>query len=110
MYIKHTHQQLTTKYSTNYADLLVIVTSHGSLAITNHWLQEAIQSMAHKIVSHIQNLHQEQANTNLRSSKPLEASMNKREVAWLAIYKLDIRIHHHVPSVALIRVRPCRGY
>ena len=26
---------LTTKYSTNYANFLVIVTSHGSLAITN---------------------------------------------------------------------------
>jgi len=28
----------------------VIVASHGSLAITNLWLQETIQSMAHRIV------------------------------------------------------------
>jgi len=28
----------------------VIVASHGSLAITNPWLQETIQSMAHNIV------------------------------------------------------------
>ena len=35
---------------TNHANLLVIVVSHGSLAITNPWLQETIQSMAHKII------------------------------------------------------------
>jgi len=40
----------TTNCSTNHANLLVIVVSHGSLAITNHWLQETIQSMAHKII------------------------------------------------------------
>jgi len=67
--------QLTTKCSTHYADFLVIVASHGSLAITSPWLHEAIQSMAHKMVPHIQNLHREQANTNLSSSKPLEESM-----------------------------------
>jgi len=31
--------------------------------------------MAHKMVPHIQNLYQEQANTNLRSSKLLKVSM-----------------------------------
>ena len=67
--------QLTTKCSTNHANLLVIAASHGSLAITSPWLQEIIKSMAHKMVPHIQNLHQEQANINLRSSKPLEVSM-----------------------------------
>ena len=41
---------LTINCSTNYANLLVIVASHGSLVITNPWLQESIQSMAHKIV------------------------------------------------------------
>ena len=41
---------LTTNYFTNYANLLVIVVSHGSLAITSPWLQEAIQSVAHKKV------------------------------------------------------------
>ena len=40
---------LTTNCSTNHANLLVIVASHGSLAITNPWLQETIQSMIHKI-------------------------------------------------------------
>jgi len=67
--------QLTTKCSTNHANLLVIVSSHESLAITTPWLQEAIQSMTHKMFPHIQNMHQEQANIHLRSSKPLEASM-----------------------------------
>jgi len=37
------------------ANFLVIVASHGSLAITNHCLlQETIQSMVHKMVLHIQ--------------------------------------------------------
>jgi len=44
---------LTTMYSTNHANLSMIVASHGSLAVTNHWLQETFQSMAHKIVLHI---------------------------------------------------------
>ena len=66
---------LTTNCSTKHANLLVIVASHGSLAITSSWFQETIQSMAHKMVPQIQNLHQEQATTNLRSSKLLEASM-----------------------------------
>ena len=41
---------LTTNCSTNHANLLVIVASHGSLSITTPWLQETIKSMAHKIV------------------------------------------------------------
>ena len=44
----------TTNCSTNHANLLVIVASHGSLVITNPWLQETIQSMANKMVHHIQ--------------------------------------------------------
>ena len=64
--------------------------------------------MTHKIVPHIQNLHQEQANTNLRSLKPLEVSMKKEGVNLVS--KLDVRIHHHEPSIALARARPCRCY
>ena len=45
---------LTTNCSTNHANLLVIVISHGSLAITSLWLQETIQSMAIKMILHIQ--------------------------------------------------------
>ena len=41
---------LITNCSTNHANLLVIVALHGSLAITNPWLQETIHSMAHKKV------------------------------------------------------------
>ena len=48
---------LTTNCSTNHANVSVIVASHGSLAITNPWLQETIQSMAHKIVFYIQITH-----------------------------------------------------
>jgi len=45
---------ITTMYSTNHGNLLVIVDSHGSLAFTNLWLQETFQSIVHKIVLHIQ--------------------------------------------------------
>jgi len=45
---------LTTNCSTNHANLLVIVASHGNLAIIDPWLQETIQSMTHKIVLYIQ--------------------------------------------------------
>jgi len=44
---------LTTNYSTNHVNLLVIVTSHGSLGFTNSWFQEILQSIVHKIVLHI---------------------------------------------------------
>jgi len=48
---------LTTNRSTNHANLLVIVASHGSLTITSPWLQETIQSMSHKIVLNIHITH-----------------------------------------------------
>jgi len=41
---------LTTNCSANHANLLVIVASYGSLAITNPWVQEMKQSLAHNIV------------------------------------------------------------
>ena len=41
---------LTIRYSTNHANLFVIVASRVSLAITNPWLQETFQSMKHKII------------------------------------------------------------
>ena len=42
---------LTTNYSTNLTNhLLVIFASYGYLAVTSPWLQETIQSMAHKKV------------------------------------------------------------
>ena len=67
---------LTTKCSTNHANLLVIVASHGSLAITNSWLlQEKVQSMAHEIGYSHSNMHWEQANVNIRTSKLLEECM-----------------------------------
>ena len=50
---------LTTNDFTNHANILVIVASQGSLAIISPRLQETIQSMVHKMVPHIQNLHQE---------------------------------------------------
>ena len=54
---------LTTNCSTNHANLLVIVASHGSLAITSPWPQETIQSMAHKIV------HQHPNHTSIPPNK-----------------------------------------
>jgi len=47
---------LTTNWSTNHANLLVIIASHGSLAITSPWLHQTIQSMAHKKVLSYSNL------------------------------------------------------
>ena len=62
---------LTTNCSTNHANFLVIVASHGSLAITNPWLQETMQSMAHKIALHIQThpFHTSKVQATIRSSK-----------------------------------------
>ena len=40
--LKENSWLLTTNCFTNHANLLVIVASHGSLAITNHWVQETI--------------------------------------------------------------------
>ena len=62
---------LTTNCSTNYANLLVIVTSHGSLTITSPWLQETIQSMSHKkVLSHsYTSILQNKLQATIRSSK-----------------------------------------
>ena len=64
---------LTINCSTNYANLLVIVASHESLAITNPWLQETIQSMAHKIVLPHSNtsIPQNKLQVTIRSLKPV---------------------------------------
>ena len=63
----------TTNCFTNHANLLVIVASHGSLAITSPWLQETIQSMTHKIIlshsNHTSILHNKLQAT-IRSSIP----------------------------------------
>ena len=64
----------TTNYSTNHANLLVIVTSHGSLAITNPWLQETMQNMTHKIVllySNNTSIPHNKLQATIRSSKPV---------------------------------------
>ena len=65
---------LTTNYSTNHANLSVIVASHESLAITNPWLQETIQSMALKIVLlHSNNtfIPHNKLQVTIKSSKPV---------------------------------------
>jgi len=52
----------------------VIVASHGSLIITNPWLQETIQSMAHKIVllySNNTSIPHNKLQGTIRSSKPV---------------------------------------
>ena len=49
-----------------------MVASHGSLAITNPWLQETIQSMAHKkVLPHSNNtsMPQNKLQATIRSSK-----------------------------------------
>ena len=65
---------LTTNCFTNHANLLVIVISHESLAITNHWLQETIQSMAHKkVLPHSNNtsIPHNKLQGIIKSSKPV---------------------------------------
>ena len=51
----------------------MIVASHGSLAITNPWFQGTIQSIAHKIVLHIQTHpnHTIKIQATTKSSKPI---------------------------------------
>ena len=52
----------------------MIVSSHGSLAITNPWIQETIQSMAHKIVllhSNNTSIPHNKLQATIRSSKPV---------------------------------------
>ena len=74
--IKENSWLLTTNCSTNHANLLVIVTSHRSLAITSPWLQEMIQSMAHKIVLlHSNNtfIPHNKLQATIKSSKPVRS-------------------------------------
>ena len=65
---------MATNYQllTNHANLLVIVASHGSLAITSPWLQETIQNMAHKIVllhSNNTSISHDKLKATIKSSK-----------------------------------------
>ena len=67
---------MATNYQlpTNHANLLVIVASHGSLAITNPSLQETIQRMAHKIVllhSNNTSIPHNKLQAIINSSKPV---------------------------------------
>ena len=73
---------LTINCSTNHANLLVIVVSHGSLTITNPWLQEIIQSMAQKIVFHIQThtFHKASCKILLDHQNQVEMGMNKENI------------------------------
>ena len=52
----------------------MIVVSHGSLIITNPWLQETIQSMTHKIIhlhSNNTTIPQNKLQVTIRSSKSI---------------------------------------
>ena len=68
---------LPTNCSTNHVNLLVIVNSHGSLAITNPWFQETIQSMAHQVIHHIQTypFHKTSCKLLLDHQNQVEVSM-----------------------------------
>jgi len=85
---------LTTNCSTNYANLLAIVASHGSLTITNHLLQETIQSMAHKIVHQYSNtsIPHNKLHVTIRSSKPSKGEHEIKktlQVSLLVGYMLE---------------------
>ena len=108
---------LTTKYSTNHANLLVIFVSHGSLA--SLWLQETIQSMAHKIVllhSNNTSIPHNKLQSTIKSSKPVRGEHEIKKTLqvsklWVRCQKCqNVRVHYHEPSMALARARPCRGY
>ena len=75
--MKENSWQLTTNCSTNHANLLVIVVSHRFLAITNPWIQETIQSVAHKIVL----LHSNNTSIPLTSCKLLLNHQDRLEVS-----------------------------
>ena len=84
---------LTTNCSTNHVNLLVIVVSHGSLAITSPWLQEVTQSMTHKIVHQHSNhtsIPHNKLQATIRSSKPVRGEHEIKKT--LQVTKLVIRM------------------
>ena len=90
--IKEISWLLTTNCFTNYANFLVIVASHGSFAITSPWLQEALQSMAHKIVhKHSNNafIPHNKLQAIIRSSKPVRGKHEIKKT--LEVSKLVVR-------------------
>ena len=75
---------LTTNCCTDHTNLLVIVASHGSLAITNPWLQETIQRMAHKIVllpSNNTSIPHNKLQDTIKSSKPVRGEHEIKKIA-----------------------------
>ena len=77
---------LLTNCSTNYA-ILVIVASHGSLAISNPWLQETIQSMVHKIVlPHLNtSIPHNKLQVTIRSSKPIRGEHELKKTLQVSL-------------------------
>ena len=47
----------------------------------------------------------EQANANIKSSKPVRDKHGIGEL--VEVSKLEVRTHHHEPPMALVRARPC---
>ena len=77
-------------FSTNHGNLLVIVASHRSFAITSPWLQEMIQSMTHKIVplhSNNTSIPHNKLQATIKSSKPVrdEYEKKKKQVSGLDV-------------------------
>ena len=72
---------LTANCSTNHANILVIVASHRSLAITNPWLQETIQNMTHKIILPSYNKLQ----ITIRSSKPVRGEHELKKTLQVSL-------------------------
>ena len=79
---------LTTNCTTNHANILVIVASHGPLAITNPWLQETIQSMAYKIVllcSNNTSISHNKLQTTIKSSKPIRGEYEIKKTLQVSL-------------------------
>ena len=80
----------------------MIAASHGSLAITNSWLQETIQSMAHKIV------HKYSNNTSIPHNK-LQATIKSPKLVRgeqeiklaLQVSRLDVRNVRMLESIIM---------
>ena len=116
--MKENSQLLTTNFFTNHTNLLVIVASHGSLAIVIGF-KRRYKACHIRLFFYIQTIHSYHTTSYkilLNHQNQLEVSMKQRRHCKLACQLVrcqncqNVRIHHHEPSMALARARPCRGY
>ena len=69
----------------------MIVASHGSLANTNPWLEETIQSMAYKIVHQHPN-HKTRLQATIRSSRPVRGEHEIKLALQVSKLVVDVKM------------------